>query len=441
MPLFSDAPFAGAARCLPAAALLLPLVLCAPWAAATPLSFSSYLDAVDQHNLQLAAERESIRAAEAGIGIAALRPDPELGWSAAREQLHGNGHRPVSHGPSLSWMLETGGKRQARIQSAQSAVALALATRDGTRSTLYRDAASAWTAACLARDTLALKEQSLASLQRIVQANQARLQAGDIGMLELLRIRMEREHFQTEVRQLRAEHEASQLALALPIGQSAQTAASVDSLSCELQPALLPAGTGERLPAHLASRDEIKIANAQLQQAEAELRLAHTKRWVDPTLSLELTSVRGFAAGTDPDGLPVEALPRSRELKFAFALPLPISRRNRGDLVQADAARAQAALALQQATLGAEVEVGSAWRRYLAARDNLDQFQHGLLDDAQRTLDKLQLSYLHGASSLLELLDARRLADETRIAFLQARADLAHETVELQITLGQRPQL
>lgn len=235
MSLFShDLPPRAATRSA-AASLLLPLLLCAPWAAAASLSFSDYLDAVDQHSLQLAAEQQSIRAAEAGIGLAGLRPDPEFGWSAAREQLRGNGHRPVSHGPTLSWALETGGKRQARIQSAQTAVALAMAHRDGARSALYRDAASAWADACLARDSLALKQQSLAGLDRIVQANQVRLQAGDISPVELLRVRMERDQFLAEVRQLRAQQQASQSALAVPVGQSLQSAASADALACELQ--------------------------------------------------------------------------------------------------------------------------------------------------------------------------------------------------------------
>ncbi|MBS0507279.1 MAG: TolC family protein [Proteobacteria bacterium] len=132
---------------------------------------------------------------------------------------------------------------------------------------------------------------------------------------------------------------------------------------------------------------------------------------------------------------------RSRVLGVSLSVPLPLSRLDRGDLVQAEAEVTQALLAAQQTRLKAEADVRAAQLRFVAARDNLARYRSGVLADAQRVLDGMRLSYRHGAASLLELLSAQRSADQAWLAYLQAQADLATATVQLQLSVGQRPAL
>ena len=150
------------------------------------LNFKDYLIAVEAHSLELAAQRETIVAAEAGVGIAGIRPDPEFTYSASRETVSAIHPRPVSRGPSLSMTIETGGKRDARIKSALSNVALTEATVAGFRQQLYSDSALAFTEACRTRDVLARKENTLKALSEIVRVNEVRRQAGDVGGIEFL---------------------------------------------------------------------------------------------------------------------------------------------------------------------------------------------------------------------------------------------------------------
>ena len=89
-------------------------LLISPAAIATPLSFETYLSAVESNSLELQAQQENIASAKAGIGIAGLRPDPEFSLGAARETVHALPHRPVTWTPALSMTIETGGKRAAR---------------------------------------------------------------------------------------------------------------------------------------------------------------------------------------------------------------------------------------------------------------------------------------------------------------------------------------
>lgn len=101
-------------------ALLCSGLVCAQTTA--PLPFQRYLDAVEQHSLDLAAQRENITSAKAGISIAGLRPDPNLslGYGPREFGKEVDPKPPVSASVGLEWTIETGGKRQKRIQAAHS---------------------------------------------------------------------------------------------------------------------------------------------------------------------------------------------------------------------------------------------------------------------------------------------------------------------------------
>ena len=122
-------------------------------------------------------------------------------------------------------------------------------------------------------------------------------------------------------------------------------------------------------------------------------------------------------------------------------MPLPLSRLDRGDLLQAEAAVTQAMLALQQAQNRAEADVRAARFRLAAARENVQRYRDGVLRDAQRVLEGIRLSYRHGEASLLELLSAQRSADDAYLGSLEAETELAKATVELQLSVGRRPAL
>jgi len=428
-----------------AAALLLYVgaALAPASASAQPatLNFQAYLDAVENHSLELAAQRETVTAAQAGIGIAGLRPDPELTYETSRERDRGNDPRPVSRGPELSWTLETGGKRKARIRAARSYLGLTEANLEAFRHRLYSDATSAFADACRNRQVLARNEQTLEALNQVVRANEVRHQAGDIGGVEWLQSRVERDQFQAQVAQARADHAAAQLTLAVPLGQPVALLFGDAALDCHYAPFAGGDDVEALVLAALRARDDVLVARATLTNASDNASLVRADRWVDPTIAVGLQTTRGYPAGIDKGGAPIEAIPRSRVLTATFSVPLPLSRFNRGELVQANAEVSQATLELRQAELAAETDVRAAHHQFLAARENLERYRGGVLADAQRMLEGIRLSYRNGASSLLELLDAQRSADDIHLAYLQAESDLAVATVELQLAVGQRPQL
>ena len=420
--------------------LMLAAWLIAPCAFAAPLTFETYLSAVETHSLELKAQNESIGSARAGIGIAGLRPDPEFTLGAARETVHALPHRPVTWTPALSMAIETGGKRAARIKAAQSNVALAEETVAGFKSELYGTAAAAFTEACRTREVVARKELTMAALSKVVAANGVRLKAGDVGGIELLQSRVERDQFEAELAQARSEADSAMLALSPPLGRQVDSLFLQAQLSCDFA-AFADQEASVLVPQALNARSDVRIARATLENLRDGAALVRANRSVDPTVTLGLSAARGYRDGVDANGDTVDGAPRSRALSVSLAIPIPLSRRDHGDVVQAEAGVTQAMLALRQAELAAETQVRTAQRHWRSALERLARYRDGVLLDAQKVVDGMRLSYFSGNASLLEWLAAQRSADDAYQGYLQARADAAIASTQLQLAIGQRPRL
>ncbi|WP_425253496.1 TolC family protein [Janthinobacterium sp. NFX145] len=420
--------------------VLLAAWLIAPGALATPLSFDTYLSAVESHSLELQSQQESIVAAKAGVGIAGLRPDPEFTLGATRDTVRSVEHRPVTWNPAISMAIETGGKRAARIKAAHSNVTLAEETVAGFKSELYGTAAAAFTEACRTRDVVARKEQTMAALSTVVEANTVRRKAGDVGGIELLQSRVERDQFQAELAQARSEADSAMLNLSPPLGRQFDILFSDAQLACDLA-AYADQDASMLVPQALNARSDVRIARATLDNLRDGAALVRANRAVDPTVTVGLAAARGYHDGIDGSGNPVEGAARSRALSISLAIPIPLSRRDKGDIVQAESSVTQAMLALRQAELTAETQVRTAQRQLRAAQDRLARYRDGVLVDAQKVVDGMRLSYVKGNASLLEWLAAQRSADEAYQGYVQARADAAIASTQLQLAIGQRPSL
>lgn len=420
--------------------ILLAAWLIAPCAIAAPLSFETYLSAVESHSLELQAQQEDIASAKAGIGIAGLRPDPEFTLGATRETVRSVEHRPVTWNPAISMAIETGGKRAARLKAAHSHVALAEETVAGFKSELYGTAAAAFTEACRTREVLARKQQTMAALSKVVEANAVRRKAGDVGGIELLQSRVERDQFQAELAQARSEADSAMLNLSPPLGRQFDSLFPDAQLACDF-------ATQENrdatvlVPQALEARSDVRIARATVDNLRDGAALVRANRSVDPTVTVGLAAARGYHDGVDASGNGVEGSPRSRALSISLAIPIPLSRRDKGDIVQAEAGVTQAILALRQAELQVETQVRTAQRQLRAAQDRLARYRDGVLVDAQKVVDGMRLSYFSGNASLLEWLAAQRSADEAYQGYVQARADAAIASTQLQLAIGQRPRL
>ena len=91
---------------------------------ATGVPFAAYLDAVERFNNAIAAQREAVASARAGVPMAGLRPDPSLSLGVGPAELSRE-VRPkprLAQSIGLSYTIETGDKRERRVAAARSQV-------------------------------------------------------------------------------------------------------------------------------------------------------------------------------------------------------------------------------------------------------------------------------------------------------------------------------
>ncbi len=408
------------------------------------VTFKDYLEAVEKYSLDLKNQRQNIISAQAGVSIAGVRPDPELTFGIDSTELNEankpNASTVTTIGLALS--IETAGKRSKRKGVAESNLKVAEANVAAFFRQLGLESSSAFIEACRTRDALARKQSSLKSSQELVRATEIRFKAGDVSMLELWQTNVEADRFFSEVTSAEAETKAAAINLSAFLGKRFDEVfpgAVVDSV-IKSEPILFDLDT--LIPQALKNRYDIRVAEATVESSRNNLRLARANRWVDPKVNVGLKNTPRVDPIFDREGnvtnSPAE---RSLELGLTVTIPIPFSRLQKGELIQAETALSQAQLQWSSIMLKAETEVRATFTQYQAASQKVRHYREHVLQDADRVIDGMRTAYRMGSASLLELLNAQRTADDVYLGYLQALADLANTTVKLQISAGLRPDL
>jgi outer membrane protein, heavy metal efflux system len=406
---------------------------------AQPMTYAAFLQAVFRSNLDAAAQKYNVTSAEAQITINRLFPDPQLSAGVASTELYGPAKSsfPSQSTVGVSWTLELGGKRSARIAVAEDGLKKAQADLGTFLSQLYVTASSAFVDALKARLALDRKRQTLHGLEEVVRLNEIRHRAGDIGGVELAQSRVEAKRFEGEAWQAEADVKAADAALLQLLGGAApdrMAAQPAGDLNIPLRSPTL----ADLLPRALAARPDLLSARLALQQASSQKRLAEANRWVDLGLSAGLTHTPPvYPTGLDAGGSPFPSpMPMSNALSFSVSVPIPFSRHQRGELVQAEASLRQAQLQVQSAELKVRTDLEATLAQYEAAARQLGAYRDGVLQDTDKVLEGVTFSYRKGNASLLELINAQRTLNEVYLAYYDALSNHAKALILLDQAAG-----
>ena len=373
-------------------------------------------------NPEALAQRFNVTSAEAQVSINRLMPDPQLTTGISSKELYGPNKpvNPTQYTIGLAWTLETGGKRAARTSVATEAVRKAQADLETYLGDLRLNAETAFVEAVRTRLVLERKQKTLEGFHEVVRLDTIRLATGDIGGVELAQARVEAQRFAGEVYAAQADFASAQAVLAQLLGGAG--------------PAVVPAGNLDRPPVALGPDDvlarallnrvDLEAARRSVHLAETQQRLAKANRWVDLGLAVGVNHTPPvYATGLDAGGAPFPApMMMSNALTATLSIPLPFSRRQKGELIQADAARAQARLELQAMEERTRAEVAAALAQYEASVAQLRTFRDGILQDTDKVLEGIQFSYRRGNATLLEFIEAQRTTNEVYLDYIAALA-------------------
>jgi cobalt-zinc-cadmium efflux system outer membrane protein len=390
-------------------ALLLLLLTGSMWAAdapSHPLNLSEALSLARQNNLALRSARAHSSAVQAGEVTAALRPNPV--FTSGNQDF--NVFEPSKFDPinaqeftnSLAFTIERGGKRSARIEDARMVTQVAQAGISDAERQLDLQVKLSFVNLLLNDETLRLAEENLHEYGEVIEANRLRLQAGDISETDFDRIKIEEARFQSDVLAARTAVLQARSLLATLLGIADATKLDVKG---ELTAPAISGTLNDLQQTALQHRPDYIGAVRTTAKAVADTKLARANGAADVTVAPEYKR-------NGPDNT----------IGVTFSFPLRVFDRNQGEKLRAERDLEASRLAEQAARLQVLADVQQAWDGYQAAIARRKLYTEDYLKRSQSVLERVTFSYQHGATSLLDYLDAVRSHRDVSLGALTANA-------------------
>lgn len=386
-------------------------------------------DAVRQsleRNLSLLAERYNLSVADARIVQARLRPNPVFTGGVDYQDWLGTGFNQINQaGPPeynlrLDYVLERGGKRERRVEVAENAKSVAQLQLLNTTRQLVLDVQNAFVDVQAAKESVKLAQENLQALNGVVDINSARVRAGDLSQVELIRSRLAALQFRNQVRTSELRLRTAKNKLALLIGNTGNADALDVDESIRRDPALLVAS--EVRTEAVQHRPDLLSLQRDQARSQADIRLQLAQGKIDFTIGAVYHHQYDTAHGN--------------ALGLYLSAPIPVYNRNQGEVERArqESKQVEARIHALEATIGNEVE--TAYGQYQSSRDLLQNVENTMLAEAREVRQITEYSYRRGEASLLEFLDATRAFNETMQAYNDARADYARSLYLLDSVSG-----
>ncbi|MCG2578131.1 TolC family protein [Dechloromonas sp. XY25] len=359
-----------------------------------------------ERNRSLIAARRATAAGEAGIDIAAGRPNPVVSLSTS-----GFNSRRMSTGSNLDTILridqpiERGGKRDLRLAVADS---LLQANRSDESDMLRQQrllAIQAYFDLKAAEDKSRFADESVLMARQVLAKAELRVKAGDLSPSDAARIRTDTLKAESDAHQAAVDLRRSRLALAqlLAMESDAPHLATTDPWP---QLPSLPTSRPE-----IEQRPDIVAARLRLEAAERAIGLAKAQQVRDVTIGAQLERAPDDRTNTT--------------VGFGVSIPLFTGYDYRGEIRRAYVDRDSASdeLARLRATAAAEFEQA----RFAAERlsERARQLRDDGLPSARKASDGVQFAFNHGAASVLDVIDARRSLYAIETDTANALADAA----------------
>ncbi|KKC27534.1 TolC family protein [Sphingomonas sp. SRS2] len=360
--------------------------------AAQTLSLSDALSRVAAGDPSVAANAARLRAADAAILQADVRPRDVVGVDA--EDFVGTGpYSPVGRSQTTAWYertLERGGKREARVGAARSEVGVTVERNRLRMLDLLAQVQAAWVDALAAEATIPIAEQRLAAAQLVETETGRRVGRALDPLFAGERARTAVAQARIALDQARENARIARASLAAFWGGTADY--SLDPSSFGFAEA--GAGAPESSP-------DLALLTAERDAAGARVRLAETGNFSDPTGRV---GVRHFGQGNDV------------AIMVGASIPLGSRTANRGNVARAnaEAQAAEAEIAVTRVQVRREIDRLIAERATLATE--IVRIEREVLPSAERAVVLVGDGFARGgtAFTFLEANQAQQAVVDAR---------------------------
>ncbi|WP_424813301.1 TolC family protein [Roseococcus sp. YIM B11640] len=426
--------------------------------AARPLTLAEAESMLVERNLLVVAAQRGVDAARAQRLVASSRPPMQLSAGSMvgefNELRSGALYGARFHAPTnnvnlgLTVIVETGGKRELRTRFADENIAVAEAqVLDALRGQVFQ-LRQAFIAALGARANLEVALGNRGSLDRTEALLRRQLQDGALPEGDLLRFQASRVPFEADVSSAAQAYAAAVAQVAATLAMDAAAVAPPATSSRDPLRVALPSvaidvrGRFDSLPDPGVSRGElgdavqnrpdVVVAARQASAAGANTSLAESQRWRDVTVN------GGWDRTRLSQDLPnsTQQIYASNQFSLNLSVPLFTSQITRGNIGVAQSQQAQSAAQAQNALLQARADFATAWSTFEQARALLRLYTGGALSRAEQAYRSTEQAYSAGGRNLLDVLDALRTLNATRVAANNARAAYLTALAQLEFATG-----
>jgi outer membrane protein, heavy metal efflux system len=386
------------------------------------LTFNEFLQHVLANNLELIIETYEVSIAEAAVVAARVFEDPELEMLFPHFEGDEFSGFPRNIEFELEVPVELFGKRRNRIRQARAERFAAEAELDDFLRFLRTEAAATYIEVLTFQRILERMDLTLNQLNRLAEINQALLEAGEVGEIEVIQTRLEARIYLSEIYDVSSE--LTELMSEVWFLMGSMTDDSLVFVSEPLPGPQLLSYDDLRQQA-LDFRPDILAAERRVEAGEFNLRLARAERLPD------ISIIAGYH-----NEHAIRPMPGFPAFYAGLIIPLRFSGINRGAMRQSMYALEQTRTELQAVRLDAEAGLRSAWDRYLLFTQKRNLFTERILSDAERVRDAIVFSYQRGDVSLLQVLEAQRTMNEVHMNYYETLSQHARSLVDLSAESG-----
>jgi cobalt-zinc-cadmium efflux system outer membrane protein len=347
-------------------------------------------------------------------GAAPLLADNPTLQVEAGPRSHGD-TRGLELGVGLVQPLELGGKQGARRESARAGLAQATASQRDTERRVLGEVAATFLRALHARERLRLAKEAEAAAASTAQSTQRRFDAGDVPVVDVNVARVALARARAAV--AGAEGDAASLLYMLRarLGMRATEPLGVRGELRALAVQPVP-------PARTEERPDLVALEAEVAQAEADLRLGRSAAWPDVQVGVR------YQREVDESSI-----------VGTLGVPLPLFSWGQAARVTGEARVQRLRTALEAARAARDVEVEAARVQHQKRQEALALLEREALPLLSDNESLAARSYEAGEMGLAEFLLVRRDTLDARTAHVDSLLEAALARVQLAVETGVLP--
>ena len=368
---------------------------------------------VARGNRDVLAARRGIESAGAGILQADVRPNPIVSYNASSiGSSIGPGaitDKRIDSVLRIDQVLERGNKRELRVEAAKGLERVAINDSGEILRQQLLQTRNSYVDLQQAQGKVDILAGLSELFLRTFSAAQTRLKAGDLASADVARVQVDYERAQNDFRVAQAELSRAQFALAYLIADEAAAPAlrASDPWPAAIAPDM--AEIQRAIAQYMETRPDVLSAKAKIEATEKLRDLARSQRTRDVTVGAQFERYPG-------------TLP-SNSIGFGVSIPLFIGNDFSGDIRKAEVDHYAALDSLEKVRAAALTEISRAASDLRAATERRARYEGSLLAAAQRSAEAAEFAFQRGATSVLEVLDARRTLRAVQLEALGARVE------------------